>query len=108
MIELGELEKHAAEFAKRQARIVAASLDEPADALETQKQLPHLTIVSDPGRQLIGAFDVLHAGAGRNQSDAAAPTTFLIDGDGQVRWMFRPSHIVERVRPADLLGVIDS
>jgi hypothetical protein len=39
--------------------------------------------------------------------DANAPTTFLVDGSGQVRWMFRPSTVFERLPPSRVVAIID-
>jgi hypothetical protein len=40
-------------------------------------------------------------------SDTAAPTTFLVDGNGSVRWTFRPDRILTRLSPSELLAAID-
>jgi hypothetical protein len=39
--------------------------------------------------------------------DPAAPTTILVDGQGTVRWLFRPDRFLERLSPAQLLAAID-
>ena len=37
-------------------------------------------------------------------SEVVSPTTFLIDRGGQVRWVFRPRNILNRLSPAELLA----
>ncbi len=52
-------------------------------------------------------FDLIHEKMGLNQTDTNAPTTFLIDGAGKVRWLFRPDAFVVRLTPDELLAAID-
>jgi peroxiredoxin len=107
MVELGELEKNHAEFSKRNVRVYVVSNDDPATARETQTDFPHLIVASDEQQDLAKAIQVIHPGAGRDGTDTNAPTTFLIDGSGQIRWNFRPSRFLERLPPQDLLAAID-
>jgi peroxiredoxin len=107
MIELGQLEKHHEEFARRGVRIVAVSQETQDDAAETQGRFPHLTFVADIDHTLISAVGVLHEKAKPDGGDAAAPTTILIDGNGVVRWLFRPDLVLTRLSPEDLLKAID-
>jgi peroxiredoxin len=107
MIELGELEAQHGEFEKRNTRVVVVSLDDQKNSQATQADFPHLVVVADTERQLIEAMDVLHAGAGHGGSDTAAPTTFLIDGAGHVRWTFRAERFFTRLSPADVLAAVD-
>src|SRR5262245_37501198 len=106
MEELGELEKHHADFASRHVKVVVASNDEPEVARETQVDFPHLQVVADTKAQLARAIEVMHPGAGPN-GDTFAPTTFLVNGSGEVKWYFRPTHVVERLSPAEVLKAID-
>ena len=36
------------------------------------------------------------------------PTTFLVDGSGNVRWLFRPERFLVRLSPAELLAAVDA
>jgi peroxiredoxin len=108
MIELGELEGRHDDFAKRQTRVVVVSLEDRSEAQLTQRELPHLVVVSDAERKLIKAAGVLHAGAGQGGSDTAAPTTILIDKQGQVRGLFRPTRILNRLSPDEVLAAVDA
>lgn len=53
------------------------------------------------------ALQVMHPGAGYDGGDVAAPTTILVDGQGTVRWLFRPDRFLKRLSPAELLAAID-
>src|SRR5437867_2574980 len=108
MIELGELESHHAEFAQRHVRIVAISNDDQKTASETQADFPHLVLVADAGQPMAKAIGVTHIRAGRDGSDTNAPTTFLVDTDGKVRWMFRPQWFLTRLSAAELLAAVDA
>jgi peroxiredoxin len=107
MVELGELEAHAGEFARRNLRVVVVSLEDLDEARKTQADFPHLTVAADPERRLIDSLEVLHAGAAPGGKDTAAPTTFLVDGRGTVHWVFRPDRHVHRLSAAQLLAAAD-
>lgn len=107
MKELGELEKRREEFARRQVRVVAISNDDEATAKKSQADLPHLTFVADKDQKMSKAMQVIHAGAGPGGTDTNAPTTFLVDGAGKVRWLFRADNFVERAEPDVVLAAID-
>ncbi len=107
MVELGQLEKQHEEFARRRVRIIVISNDDQPTARATQADFPHLVVVSDAEQNMAKAIQVIHSGAGQNHSDTNAPTTFLVDGTGKVRWFFRPDRIVVRLPPDKLLAAID-
>jgi peroxiredoxin len=107
MIELGQLEAHAPEFDKRKVRMVVISVENPEAARATQADFPHLAVVSDAGRNLSEAVDVLHRHSAPGGGDTAAPTTILIDGHGTVRWVFRSENVFSRLSPAQVLAAID-
>ncbi len=109
MIELGELEGHFDEFKTRSdpVEIVAISTDRREDAEKSQAQLPHLKIVADTDHRMCQALDVMHSGAGADGSDVAAPTTVVLDGQGTVRWLFRPDRFLKRLSPDELRAAID-
>jgi peroxiredoxin len=107
MIELGELEKHQAEFAARKIQIVAISVDDLETSRETQAAFPHLIVVSDAGAKLTAQFGLLQPGAGPGGADIAAPTHLVIDQRGIVCWIFRAERIITRQSPFDLLAGFD-
>ena len=103
MVELGELEKHHADFEKRNTQIFVASSDDLEDAKAVQIDFPHLTVLSDADRKLISSVGVQHPNAGPHGEEVAAPTTFIIDRSGTVRWVFRPDRITRRLSPDELV-----
>jgi len=108
MGELGQLEKQHQEFDKRNIRVMVISNDDQKTAQATQADFPHLLVVSDPEQAMARAVQVIQAGVGPNGSDTNAPTTFLVDGAGTVRWFFRPDRFIVRLSPAELLAAIDT
>lgn len=107
MVELGELEKQHAEFGRRGVQLFVISNDDLETAQATQKDFPHLIVVSDENQNLAKAIQVIHPGAGPTGDDTNAPTTFLVDGTGQVRWSFRPDRFLVRLSPGQLLDAMD-
>lgn len=107
MVELGELEGHERQFADKHVRVVVVSNDDLETARITQADFPHLDVVSDADQNIAKSMEVIHKGAGRDGSDTNAPTTFLVDGQGQVKWFFRPDRFIERLSADELLRSID-
>jgi alkyl hydroperoxide reductase subunit AhpC len=107
MLELGQLESHQQEFAKRNARVVVVSIEDQEKAKETQTAFPHLVVVADAQRGLANALEVIHRQSNPHGGDSAAPTTLLVDGKGVVRWMFRPDRAFRRLSPAEVLAALD-
>jgi peroxiredoxin len=107
MVELGELEKHHEEFGKRNVRIVVASNDDQASAAMTKTKFPYLIVISDAQQNLAKAMQVIQPGEGPGGSDTNAPTTFLVDGAGYVRWLFRPDSFFVRLSPNKLLAAVN-
>ncbi len=107
MVELGELEKRHQDFAARNIRIVVVSNDDQETAQATKADFPNLVVVSDADQNLAKAIQVLDPGAGPGGSDSNAPTTFLLDGAGSVRWFYRPHRFLVRLSPDEVLIAID-
>jgi alkyl hydroperoxide reductase subunit AhpC len=107
MVELGQLEKHYAEFDRRHVHIIAISNDDQETARATQADFPHLIVVADTELHMATAMQVLHPGAGPTGADTNAPTTFLVDDAGVVRWMFRPDRFIVRLSAEELLTAVD-
>src|SRR5262245_30474866 len=107
MVELGQLEGHHDEFAKRKTRVVAVSVDGLEDSNVVQKDFPHLTIVADHDHKLVDAVAVLHPGAGEHGEDTAAPTTIFVDRYGVVRALFRPTSVASRLSASEVLATVD-
>lgn len=107
MIELGQLEAKHADFEKRKATVVVASLENQETARLTQADFPHLVVVADAEHKLADALAVIQTGAGLGGSDTNAPTTVLVDGNGIVRWVFRPDNFFRRLSPDEVLQALD-
>jgi peroxiredoxin len=107
MIELGELEKHHQDFESRNVRVVVVSNDDQALSQKTKEKCPHLVVVSDAQQNVAKAMQVIHPGMGHDGGDTNAPTTFLVDGNGTVKWLFRPSSLMTRLSSEDLLMHVD-
>ena len=110
MIELGELERRHEDFARRNTRVIVASMEGLDDAKRTQTDFPHFLVLADEARGLSEAAGLVHAHAAPDGRDADAPTTILVDREGTVRWIYRwvdgdgkPGH----VRGVDVFRVRD-
>jgi alkyl hydroperoxide reductase subunit AhpC len=101
MVELGQLEKRHEDFSKRGLRVVVVSNDDQPTSQKTQADFPHLVVIADTDQKLAKALQVLDPGTGAN-----APTTFLVDRSGTVRWLFRSESFLERLSPDELLEAI--
>ena len=106
MAELGQLEKAHQEFDKRQARVIVVSLDDQETSAATQADFPHLLVLSDKDRGLVNAVHVIHEKSSPD-GDTAAPTTIIVDGDGTVRWTFRPDRFLKRLSPAEVVAALE-
>jgi peroxiredoxin len=106
-VELGKLEANYQEFEERKTRIVAVSLEDREKAQTSQKEFPHLVMVADTDRKMCEALQVIHERSAPGRKDTAAPTTFLVDGSGTIRWMFRPERHIIRLSPAEVLAAVD-
>jgi peroxiredoxin len=107
MIELGQLEVHHEEFAKRHTRVVAVSVDGLDDSKDTKQNFPHLVIVADTDHKLVDAVEVVQPGAGEHGEDVATPTTILVDKHGVVRALFRPTNVASRLSASEVLAMVD-
>lgn len=107
MVELVQLERHHQEFADRQVRVVAISNDDQPTSQVTQADFPHLVIVSDAEQNMAQAMQTIQVGADPNGGDTNAPTTFLVDGQGNVRWFRRPERFMTRLSPREVLAAVD-
>ena len=107
MIELGQLEKHHADFEKRNVRVLVSSIEGQDESQQTQARFPHLVVVSDENRSLSNAVVVIHPDSNPHGGDTSAPTTLIIDDAGKVRWAYRSGNVVSRLSPEELLAEVD-
>jgi alkyl hydroperoxide reductase subunit AhpC len=108
MIELGQLERRNEDFAQRDTRVIVVSMEGLEDARKTQAAFPHLTVIADEGRGLSEAVGLIHARSAPDGRDTSAPTTILVNRQGVVRWLFRPSEVISRLSPNEVLQAIDA
>lgn len=107
MKELVQLERRNEEFSKRGLRIVVAAMEDQAEAAKTQQEHPNWIVLADEARGLTDAVNVVHQRGSPAGKDIDTPTTIIVDHNGIVRWLFRPSHVITRLSPDALLQAID-
>ena len=95
-----------AKFEERKARVYVISLEDRDTAAESVKEFPNLRVVADHEREMAKAFQVIHQGSAPDGGDSAAPTTVLVDGEGQVRWIYRPERVMTRLSPKELFAEV--
>lgn len=108
MVELGELEKHHAEFDQRGLQLIAVSNDNLETTSATQADFPHLVLLSDEGQDMARHWQVIHPGAAVDGGDTNAPTIFLIDDRGTVRTYLRPKRFMSRYSPEEVIAACDA
>jgi len=117
--ELGELRKHYRDIIDRRVEVVAVSVD-PRDVSEKLRRKLDLPIrfLSDERGTLMDALHVRHrdgmppsfishrpAGGSR---DLFLSTTFLLDEEGVIRWVYRPDTYRVRAPAREVLRAIDA
>ena len=107
MTELVQLERRHEDFPKRDARVIAVSLEGLDDARKTQADFPHLTVLSDEALGLSEAARLIHRHAAPDGGDTDVPTTILVDRSGTVRWLYRSPSVIARLSPDEVLHAID-
>jgi alkyl hydroperoxide reductase subunit AhpC len=90
------------------AKVVVVSIEDLAAAAQTQRDFPHLTIVSDQRREMSNAIDLINKNFAPDGSDAAAPTIVLVDRDSTVKWLFRPTRFIARPSSAELAAAVEA
>ena len=102
-------EKALPEFDERRIRVIAISVDSPAESEKLrQSQGYRLPILSDAKDDVIRRWDLVHPHGGVDGADIARPAEFLIDASGKVRWVNLTDDIVVRARPEEVLAVFDA
>jgi peroxiredoxin len=107
MTHLQDLESHHDEFARVGANVVVVSIEDLGAAAQTQSDFPHLIVVSDQRRELSDAIDLINKRSAPDGGDSAAPTILLLDGQGTVQSLFRPTRFIARPSGAELVTTID-
>src|SRR5262245_60496688 len=107
MAELVQLESQWRQFEERGVIVVVVSVEDLEAARDVQERFPHLEVVSDSEQKLTEAAEVLQKKSAPDGGDTSAPTTFLIDGKGVVRWTYRPDAVGSRLSPKEVLAAVD-
>lgn len=96
------------EFDSRRIRVVAISVDSPAESEKLrQSQGYTFAILSDAQDDVIRRWDLVHPHGGPAGIDIARPAEFLVDSSGTIRWMNLTDDIVVRARPRQALHAVD-
>lgn len=107
--DLRSLQEHLPEFATRGVRIVAVSADPPDVTRKHVDKLGYsFLFLSDTQTQVIRRYGLLREGEGSRPADVARPAQFLVDSSGTIRWVNLTKDHQVRLRPEQLLEVIDA
>ena len=71
------------------------------------KQGYEFAFLSDANAEVIRRYDLLHEAGGPGSVDISRPAEFLIDSGGTVRWENITASFAVRVRPEQVLKVVD-
>jgi peroxiredoxin len=107
--ELRSFEKALPGFDLRKIRVIAISVDPPADS-ENLRQSQGYTfpILSDANDEVIRRWGLVHPHGRRDGADISRPAAFLIDSSGKVRWVNLTDDLVVRARPQEALAAWDA
>jgi peroxiredoxin len=106
---LRSFEKRLPEFDARRIRVVAISVDTPAESQHLRETQGYtFPILSDAKDDVIRRWDLVHPHGGVDGADIARPAEFLIDSSGKVRWVNLTEDYRVRARPDQVLQAFDS
>lgn len=105
--ELRGLGAAATEIEKLGGRLLAVSVDSPAEnqRVANQLRLP-FAILSDESRKVTKAYGLLHSGGGPGGTDIPIPAHLLIQPDGRVRWKHVSRLVQDRPHPDEVVARI--
>lgn len=104
--QLRELEAHHELFSRVGAKVLVVSIEDVPTAEQTQRDYPHLIVVSDEKRELSNAVELINKGFAPDGGDCAIPTILLVDKSGTVQWVHRPNRFVTRPSASELAAMI--
>lgn len=94
---------------RRGGTLLAISADSPPELAELARaQDLRFPLLSDPDRQVIRAYGLLHTGGGPGGGDIAIPAQVLVRSDGSVAWRHVSGTITDRMDPADTLAALSA
>lgn len=111
MRELGQLQKHLADFEALDVDILGVTMDKAAAIGPNRKKfaLDGIDILADTNGDLMDALGLRHQGAGPGGTDVARSASLLFDSEGRLLWMEvtenyrvrpQPEHVLAEVRRA--------
>ncbi|GAC1658168.1 MAG: hypothetical protein NVS9B15_19700 [Acidobacteriaceae bacterium] len=105
MKQLREFAQQKSEFDKRNAELVAISVDDLPHAEKVYTEILHraFPVLSDPGAKVIREYGLLHA-KGHFDDDIAIRTVVLIDGNGEELFRRASKTVMEYPHPAEILA----
>jgi peroxiredoxin len=96
------------EFDSRKIRVLAISVDTPAESEKLRGAEGYtFPILSDARGEVIRRWDLVHPHGGVDGADVARPAEFLIDASGKVRWLNLTEDFRVRARPQQVLQAFD-
>ena len=115
-VELAQVQKRYDGIAARGVDVVAISGDPPATSAALRDRLGGtIEFVSDQGGTLLDQLGVRDRDGmpapladGRASRDIFLPTTFLLDEQRRVRWVYRPDTYRVRATPDEIAAAIDA
>lgn len=107
MAELRGLGAIQAELQKMGVRMIAVSVDSPAESAKviSRNKLP-FPILSDANRTVIREYGLVHTGGGPGASEIAIPANILVDHDGKILWRHIATKVQDRADPDDLVAAV--
>jgi peroxiredoxin len=107
MKQLREFAQRKADFDKANTRLVAISVDDQEHARKVWDEVAHrnVTILSDPGAQIIRKYGLLHS-QGHNNEDIALRTTLVVDENGREVFRRVSSSVPDIRTPDEVLAVL--
>jgi peroxiredoxin len=108
MTELRELQDKSGNIASAGGHVLVVSIEGLATAAETQRDFPTLAVASDERRELTTALNAINPRYAPDGQDCALPTVLLVDRQGIVRWIHRPSRFIVRPGSDELVARISA
>lgn len=107
MKQLREFAQKTPEFDKANAKVVGVSVDDDAHARKVWDEVSkhQITILSDPGAQVIRAYGLLHP-QGHGGEDIALRATIIIDERGREVYRKVSTSVVDTRTPEEILAAL--
>jgi peroxiredoxin len=106
---LRSFQKHLPDFDARRIRVIAISVDSPAESQHLRETAGYtFPILSDAKDEVIRRWDLVHPHGGPDGADIARPAEFLVDSNGRIRWVNLTEDYRVRARPEQALRAFDA